>query len=54
MVAAPESGERVKRPRGVFVRRRDELSQNQVDLLDSIARLRIDCASGSLAEALNE
>jgi cyclic beta-1,2-glucan synthetase len=45
--------EPLDRPRGVWVFRRDALSQRQTDLIDSMARIRVDCGKESAGDTIN-
>ena len=50
IVIARGEGDLLDQPRGVFVRRRDALAQQQIKMLESIARVRMDCGAESLVE----
>jgi cyclic beta-1,2-glucan synthetase len=45
--------ERLNRPRGVWVFRRDALSQRQNDLIESMARIRVDCDKESAGKSID-
>jgi cyclic beta-1,2-glucan synthetase len=50
---AGEKNERLNRPRGVWVLRRSSLAEKQHDLLQSIARINVDCDKGSAGDPID-
>lgn len=51
--AVAAESERIDRPRGVFLRWRDDLSQRQVAILEAVARIRVDCRDGLSKDSVN-
>lgn len=53
MVIAAGERDLLDQPRGVFVRRSDALGPREIELLESIARIRVDCSGQTLIELSN-